>query len=176
MSLNTDQEINLAVAAGPMLAVVVAMVTVYYSNRNNRQQIMVGKLEELFEIIQTISRYYAIFKMLFPLVKQLLNPENEDMRTFDDYKDSLDEEISESERSQLFSSLSRIEVLARCYTKGKMQEKILKFRDLMYAFTDFIVNAGGLQEAHLETGFPSFGEFQAQLDDLKKDIITQLKI
>src|ERR1700744_4816686 len=98
MSLNTDQEINLAVAAGPILAVIVGMVTVYYSNRNNRQQIIVGKMEELFEIIQTISRYYSIFKMLFPLVKQLLNPENEDMRTFDDYKDSLDEEISESER------------------------------------------------------------------------------
>jgi hypothetical protein len=171
-----DQEINIAVAIGPMLAVVVAMITVYYTNRNNRQQILVGKLEELFEIIQTISRFYPIFKMLFPLVKQLLNPDNEDMRTFDDYKTSLDEEISESERSQIFSSLSRIEVLARCYTKGELQEKILKFRDLIYSFADFVFNAGGLQEAHLETGFPSFSEFQGQLDSLKKDIIAQLKI
>ena len=174
--MSVDQYINIAIALGPMLAVVVAMVTVYYTNRNNRQQILVGKMEEIFEIIQTISRYYPIYKMMFPLVKQLLSQTNEDLRTFNDYKDSLDEEISEMERSQLFSSLSRIEVLARCYTKGKLQEKILKFRDLMYAFADFVFNAGGLQESHLETGFPSFSDFQAQLDDLKKDIIFQLKI
>lgn len=176
MTLTTDQDINIAVAAGPMLAVIVAMITVYYTNRNNRQQILVGKLEEIFEIIQTISRYYPLYKMMFPLVKQLLNPDNEDMRTFDDYKTSLDEEIPENERSQVFVYLSRIEVLTRCYTKGKLQEKILKFRDLMFSFSDFVFNAGGLQEAHLETGFPSYVEFQAQLDDLKKDIIQQLKI
>jgi len=174
--MSWDFDIQVATAVGPILAVVVAMIAVHHTNKNSKQQIIVGKLEELFEIILTLSRHYPTFKLLFPLVKQIINQSNDEMRTYDEYKVMLDEEISETDRREILINLSRVEVLAKCYTKGKLQEEILKWGNLMYSFADFVFNAGGLQEAYLDKGFPTFTEFTRQLEDLKKEIIVQIQI
>jgi hypothetical protein len=171
--------LEVVTAFGTVGAVIVAMIAINNANKNSKQQIIVGKLEELFETIQTLTRYYGKFMELsshaFAFKEQIKVTKL--LNTYSDYYSYRDKLISEDERNQIIVYLSRIEVLTRCYTKGKLKEQALKYEDLMFSFAEFVFDGGSIhQELKYKEGFPSYEEFYALVETIKAEIISQIEI
>jgi hypothetical protein len=164
-------------ALGTIGAVGVGMIAIRNSDRNSRQQVLVGKLEEIFEIIQALSRKYGIFNELYFKVEDLHDDTHPEIETIDQYYTIRDQLLPEEERKQIIVYLSRIEVLANCYTKGTLQKSILNYENLMYEFSEFIFTTGSIQkDRNWKDGFPKIEPYYDLTEKLKKDIISQMKI
>ncbi|NQV91735.1 hypothetical protein HQ489_04645 [Candidatus Woesearchaeota archaeon] len=160
-----------------IVAVVVAIVAVYYGNKNSKQQILITKLEELFEVVQSLSRYYGRLMELNFKVEELRDSENKELQTLAQYYEIRDQKISKEERLRISEYLSRIEVLTECYTKGDLKKQLLHFEKLMYSFSDLVFNGGSIhQELNFKKGFPNYEEFNTLIKELKQRIITEIKM
>jgi len=160
-----------------IVAVVVAIVSVYVSNKSSKRQILVPKLEELYEVICSLSRYYGRFMNLNAKVEELRDSEYKELQTLSQYYQIRDQEIEEDERRKVKNYLSRIEVLAECYTKGDLKKKILDYEDMMYSFSDFVFKAGSIhQELKYKNGFPEDEDFNSLITKLKKELISKIRL
>jgi hypothetical protein len=160
-----------------LLAVVVAMIAIYCTNKNSKRQILVVKLKELFETIQMLASYYEVFKLLYSSVMALRDINNTEIVTRAQYFSKRDEFLSMEERDQIIKYLSRLDVLTDCYTKKTLHKKCLAYKNLMFTFYDFVFNAGSLQQAiSYPEGFFNYNEFHEIVADLKKDLRPQIKV
>lgn len=158
------------------LTMLVAILAIIYTNRNNTKQIRTGKLEELFQCIQSLSRNYGLFMEYWHLVHQLRDKDDKEIQTLADYYSLRDKKLTIEKRSEIIMLLSRIEVLSECYTDANLKEDLLRYEDLMYCFFDLVVNAGSIsQELKYKNGFPTFEEFFKRTIDLKAQIVLEIK-
>ncbi|HVS91459.1 MAG TPA: hypothetical protein VHE59_05460 [Mucilaginibacter sp.] len=172
-----DKLMGLLTTIGTVGAVVVAMIAIYRSDKNSKQQILVGKLEELFETVRSLGLYYGVFHELNGYLLAHRDTNSTEMSTRSEYIDIRDKKLSEGDRELINKYLSKIEVLAKCYTQGALQVKCLNYQDIMYAFADFVFNGGSIyKEINYRNGFPKFEEFYSQLEDLKKEIVLKIKL
>ena len=158
-----------------VIGVLISLFTIYYSNRNSRKQIITSKLEEMYQVIQILSRYYGVFVDLSHKVNQLRN--EEESLTLEQYFILRDEKIPNDVRINIGELLSRIEVLAECYTNKDLKMKILKFASLLYSFFDLVTNGGSIyQELHWKDRFPDFKDFFLMVKEVKVHLIKEIKI
>lgn len=160
-----------------LAAVIVAIVAIYFGNRNNKRQIRVLKLEELFSVIQLLSNYYRKLNELELKIEELRNPEYQELQTLSQYYEIRDKAIPAEERDKIYNHLSRLEVLAQCYTKRKLKKKILSYESMMYAIIDLTFNGGSMyQELNWENDFPDYEEFDKIVKELKEGIRSIIKL
>lgn len=175
--MNYQNVLDSLTAFGTVGAVVLGLAAIYYSNKNNRQQLRISKLEELYQTIQSLGRNYGKFMDLFFKVEQLRNNEDKELITLNQYYALRDQHLPLEERMKIVDYLSRIEVLSRCYTDGKLLQDLKAFEDLMFSFADFVFNGGSIhQELKWKNGFPNYEKFYAQVEDLKKEILAEIDI
>ena len=156
---------------------IIALVSIRYANKNNRQQIRTGGLEELYQAIQILSRHYGIFKELWFKVQQLRDSDDKELRTLEQYYQLRDQKFPDANREKVSNLLSRIEVLAECYTTGELKSKILKYETLMYSFYEFVFQAGSIQqEIHFRAGYPDYEAFYLMVKELKEEIVKEIKV
>ena len=107
-----------------VFALLVSISTLYYSNRNNKKQILVGKYEELFEVVIKLGSYYQVFINLSFQVDILKDPHivGKKMTTLSQYNEYRDLYLTENDKNQLSIYLARLEVLRKCYTKKILGE------------------------------------------------------
>ena len=161
---------------GTVGAVVVGMIAIYYTNKNSKKEIRTHKLEEVFELIQSLSRYYGIFKELYFSIEDLQDESKENIKTISEYRKIRDQKLEVADRQKIISDLARLEILSKCYTKGLLLNKILEYEDLMYSFSDFVFNAGSLhKEIKWQNGFPTHEDYSIIIKELKSKIIEQIK-
>jgi len=163
--------------AAVIIGVLISLFTIYFSNSNSRKQIITSKLEEMYQVIQTLSRYYGIFVDLSYKVNQLKNENEKELLTLEQYYILRDEKLPNNDRINIGELLSRIEVLAECYTKKDLKKKILKFESLMYSFFELVTNGGSIyQELQWKDGFPDFEDFFLMVKEVKVHLIKEIKI
>ena len=168
--------LDILTTIGTVGAVAIGMVAIYHSNKNSKREIKIHKLEEIFELIQSLSRYYGRFKELYFSIEDLRDKKKKDIQTLSDYYKIRDKKISSSERQKIISDLSRLEVLSKCYTEDSLLNKILEYEELMYSFSDFVFHGGSLhQELKWKNGFPTYEEYGSIIDELKKLLIDNIK-
>lgn len=168
--------LDILTALGTVGAVVVGMVAINRANKISKREIRTHKLEEIFELIQSLSRYYGKFKELYLSVEDLRDKEKKEIQTLSDYYKIRDEKLPSADRQKIIADLSRLEVLTKCYTEDSVLNKIMKYEDLMYSFSDFVFNGGSMhQELKWENGFPDYEEYSILIEELKTQIIGQIK-
>lgn len=168
--------LDILTAIGTLGAVAIGMAAIYHANKNSKREIKTHKLEEIFELIQSLSRYYGIFKELYFSIEDLRDKEKKDIQTLSDYYKIRDEKLPSIDKLKIIADLSRLEVLTKCYTEDSLLNKILKYEDLMYSFTDFVFNVGSMhKELKWKNGFPDYEEYSILIEELKTLIIDQIK-
>ena len=166
-----DYDVIIALAA-----LLVAIGTIYFSNKNNRQQIKTGKLEELFQCIQSVSSHYGIFMDLWFKLEQLRDPDNKEINSLDDYYKERDNKLPVDKRNVINELLTRIEVLAECYTNGRLKQSTIRYSNMLAIFFYLVSNGGSTQqEINWKDGFPSFNDFYEMTRGLKADIAAAIK-
>jgi hypothetical protein len=168
--------IEIFTATGTIGAVIIGMAAIYHSNKNSRREINTEKIEEIFELIQSLSRNYRDFKDLYFSIEDLRNENKKNIETLSDYYKIRDEKFSFSNKQKIIADLSRLEVLSKCYTENSLLNKILEYEELMYSFSDFVFHGGSLhQELKWKNGFPTYEEYYSIIDELKKLLIDKIK-
>lgn len=168
--------LDILTAIGTVGAVAIGMAAIHHANKISKREIRTHKLEEIFELIQSLSRYYGKFKELYFSIEDLRDKEKKDIQTLSDYYKIRDEKLPSADRQKIIADLSRLEVLTKCYTEDSVLNKILKYEDLMYSFSDFVFNGGSMhQELKWKNGFPDYEEYSILIEELKTQIIDQIK-
>jgi len=168
--------IDILTAIGTVGAVGIGMAAIYHANKNSKREIKTHKLEEIFELIQSLSRYYGKFKELYLSIEDLRDKEKKNIQTFSDYYKISDEKLPSADRQKIIADLSRLEVLSKCYIEDSLLDKILKYEDLMHSFSDFVFNGGSMhQELKWKNGFPNYEEYFTLIEELKTQIIDKIK-
>ena len=160
-----------------LLAVIVAMGAIYYSNKNNQKQILVGKYEELFETVIQLASYHDIFINLSFQADMFKDPSIRGRKivTIEQYNAYRDKHLPPNEVEQIRTYLSKLEVLRKCYTKKSLYEKCEEYNSLMFAFfmyTVYPISAG--PEIHYDQ-LPQRVQFLIGLEGFKKEIIAQIE-
>lgn len=167
--------IDILTAIGTIGALIIALAAIWHTNQNSKREIKTHKLEEIFELIQSLSRYYAIFKELYFSIESLQDSKKKEIKPLSNYYKIRDEKLPPIDRQKIIADLSRLEVLSKCYTEDLLLNKILKYEDLMYSFSDFVFNGGSLhKELKWKHGFPNYEEYDTLNKELKTLIIKQL--
>lgn len=160
---------------GTVGAVIVGMCAINRANKNNREQILTNKLEELLELIIVSAKYFGILKDLYFDIE---NYRNQDIiKTLLEYYEIRDTKFPKEEREKLFDKLSRIQILAKCYTNSSLKKEILEYEDMMYSFAELASEGGSLsQQIKWKKGLPTYEEFTVFLRDIEKQIINKLTV
>jgi len=157
-------------------ALIVAVVAIYYSNKNTRQQIRTEKFEELYQAILTLSHYYGLFMEFWFKIQQLRDNTDKEIQTLGQYYQLRDRKITTDERRNIEDLLSRITVLTECYTKGDLKKKIKDYETLMYSFFELVVQGGSIQqEIHFKDGYPGYDQFYSMTKSIQDDIVKEIK-
>ena len=73
--------------------------------------------------------------------------------------------------------MSRIQILAKCYTSSNLKKEILEYEDLMYSFALLASDGGSIhQQIKWKNGLPTYEEFTVILRNIEKKIIAELSL
>lgn len=161
---------------GLISGIIIAVVTIFYSNKNNQKQIIVSKLEELLQLVQSTHRAsYRKLKQLEINVIDLRSNQFETLKTLNDYYSLRDQILPQESRTYLAEQLSRLEVLSECYTKSSLRTKLLEYEELMFTFLSFVSVGGNIhKEIYFKDGFPNEEEINKLVKDLKSKIVKEI--
>ena len=167
--------LDIFTAVGTVGAVIIAMIAINRNDKNTKKQITTTKLEELLELVKTSSKYYVILKGLNNDIKNLNNPDYDKLTTINQYFEIRDNKLPEEERDKMFNRLSRIEVLAKCYTFDELRKELLEYEDLIYTMTEKATNTGSFTEMlNWKNGFPTYEKFHDMLMKIEDKSIQQI--
>ncbi len=176
--MNPSDIINIITAAGTIAAVVVALLAIRHANRSSRQQIVTGKLEELYQTVEKLGTYHNIFMTLFHSVLAYKDQDNHTIRSLKSYYDERDKYLTEADKFEAVELLTRIEVLAECYATEKLKQELLDYYNIMGVFLELVWMGGSLawEVKYREVGFPNYDEYRELVAGLKKQIVAQIKM
>ncbi len=173
--MNLKLTLDFFTAVGTVGAVIIAMITIIKNDINTKKQITTNKLEELLELIKTSAKYYVVLKDLNNEIANLHNTEYEELTTIEQYNDIRDDRFPYEEREKMLNKLSRIEVLAKCYTSDNLKKELLIYEDLIYTMTEKAINTGSITELlNWRNGFPSYDKFHEMLVKIEEKTIDQI--
>ncbi|MCD6013765.1 MAG: hypothetical protein K0Q79_3627 [Flavipsychrobacter sp.] len=168
---------NLISGLSNSVAVVVAIIAIYSSSRNNRHQILTGKLEELYQVIDQASQYYHILIGLNFSVEEYQQQNNGELKSITQYYVVRDRSLATEDRQKIETYISRIEVLGKCYTNGDLQQSIMHYRQLIGLLYQKVAHLNSITaEVFYSTGFPNYNDHLEILEKLKTRILVKMTI
>ena len=168
--------LDILIAVGTVGAVIAAMIAIYRSDKNSRQQILVNKLEELYEAIQSLSGYYPILEMLHYNIAVLRKKEKSPFDWLPEYYARRDSLLSAVDTKLIKSHLSRIAILTSLYTSGELQTSLLQYWDILYWFSDLVIDGSSMRSVFvIKKEFPKQPEFIDLVEKLKDAILNEIK-
>lgn len=163
-----EKHTNLITALAAIGALVISTVAIIKSSQDNKKQIVVGKVEEIYELVIFL---YVEYNQLYKLEIKLEECGNENDENYADaiweYEIELEKLKKKVDLDDLFNKALRLHVLANSYLTNDLKQEILLFNKLFESIilTLKIQNLSIKNEEYPE-GFPtneSTRNFVAQL-------------
>jgi len=159
------------------LALIAAGLSIFWNNRNNKQQIKTSKLEELFEVIRTLQDLYYLMAETTYQTKAYKDPEDKTINSLQEYRLKRDELLSRNERDKIVKYVSRIEVLTECYTRGKLNDKIMNYHEMLVAIANYTFNGGDINyQAKFDGDFVDTDKYRSDTKEILDNIIKEIKV
>ncbi len=163
-----EKHTNIITALAAIGALVISTVAIIKSSQDNKKQIVVGKVEEIYELVIFL---YVEYNQLYKLEIKLEECGNENDENYADaiweYEIELEKLKKKVDLDDLFNKALRLHVLANSYLTSDLKQEILLFNKLFESIilTLKIQNLSIKNEEYPE-GFPtneSTRNFVAQL-------------
>lgn len=161
-----------------IVAIVVSLVAFFFTFFQNRKgrisQIQTAKLEELLECVYELSKFYGEFKLLENKIVEK-NKEGSNI-SFEKYRENYEYGFIVKRHEKIDVLLSRVEVLYKVYTKGKINSLLGEYFNMMDCFYMYVLNTGDLQKSlKYPKGFPTESEFRKVIEDIEVKLIVEIK-
>lgn len=172
--------ISLAVALVSLVALWISYRTMRASNKNNRQQILVGKVEEIYESITELNYYYRTFELIYNRLNEYHNTNNsspERSNWLKEYQNSVEQFVERNNVEDLYKITSRLRVLSNSYLSGDLQLKCLTYNDMFVKMMDVVIyQQKMLQETFYAEGFPDALTLQKYLESMQVELVKVIDL
>lgn len=162
-----------------LCALIISIAAIIISSRDNRKQIMIGKIEEIYELtIALYSRYSTLHELYLYLSRysgeQIPNYREKYRKEYFDYRNECEKvNIYQDTYSKIF----RLNVLANAYLKKDLKIEILAFTHLIEDLTTQAYRSK--REYYIDsykTGFPQQVNVSKLVDDLESKYIDEINM
>ena len=169
---------NIYSSALSIIAIVVSLVAFFFTFFQNRKgrisQIQTAKLEELLECVYELSKFYGRFKLLENKVGEK-NKKGSNI-SFEKYRENHEYGFIVKRHKEINILLSRIEVLYKVYTKGKINRLVGGYFNMMDCFYMYVQNTGDFQKTlKYPNGFPNEDQFSEIIKNIETKLIVEIK-
>ncbi|BAX80978.1 hypothetical protein [Labilibaculum antarcticum] len=160
-----------------LFALIAAFYSIYRNNRNNKLQIKVSKLEELFEVIKSLGGSYYLMAGTTYQTKAYQNPQDKTINSLKEYWMERDELLPREERDKIVKYVSRLDVLTECYTRGKLNKKIRSYHEMLVAISNYTFNGGDIiYESKFGADFVETEKYRSDTKEILDEIIKEIKV
>ncbi len=160
-----------------VLSITFSIIVIRQTRKNHRQNIIVEKLEEIFEIIDYFSKIYPELLNLSLFLEPYYNDTENNITHYNNYIDERTRKLQLIDIEYLYKMFSRIEILTLSYCSDKLQTEVLSFTKLIFDLSRYVF---GMQRIYIEMwwkeGFPDFVKIHEYSDVISNEIITEIGI
>ncbi|NWL03676.1 hypothetical protein DM790_22895 [Flavobacterium collinsii] len=165
-----------------LFAIVLSGIAIYFSKKDNKKQITVGKIEEAYEITILLYSSYPTLRHLYELLDNYYNPlqntdpihRNSYYKMFTEHKEKCEERnMYQSTYKQIF----RLNVLANSYLERETKIQVLAYTQLYESLLSFIFTLNRMsQQANFKEGYPTVENMSKFVDSLESNFIKTINL
>ncbi len=168
----------------PITALVISILTIYFTRKNIKKQIKVNKIEEILEILNSLSKYYMpMFWLVNDAIEireklnkgeKLVGSELDHSNKSKEFIDSIDKEVLERR-------ISRLYILVNAYVSNKANSN-LKLRILALSnlygvmFQSISNNEFFFIDTNFKEGIPKRGKLSNFIIEIENDLIKEMDL
>jgi hypothetical protein len=167
--------VDILIAIGTIGAVIVALFSIHFSKKSSKNEILVHKLQELYELILKAGKYYGKIAELYIRINKIKNEEKNEAEKLSYYNDIRDAILPNKEKDEVANLLSRIDIFTNCYIENELKSLILKYSDFLYAYLEFATNAGSIYSDLKKIKFIEAEEFYNMHNEISVRLINEIK-
>ena len=183
MEIDSSKLIDYIFKTLPIIAIVISLLTIYFTRRNVKKQIRVNKLEEILEIIYSTTREYPfLFWVITDMrrVKELSAINEFISEGYLNYTERIEEYLKYADEEKLKNKLSRLQVLVTAYlpnNDNNLQFKIIALAEiLLYIYQGIFSNELNYRNPYYINGIPKPGAFGKFVIEIEKNIIKEMDL
>ncbi len=168
----------------PIVAIVISLATIFINKKNIKKQIRVSKIEEILEIINSLSQYYVPL-LIFVNDKKSIEEKNNKKEKLVGYQLEHDEKVKRFlktiDKEALQKRMNRLYVLANAYlsstSNNNLKARILTLSQLYGLLFQTIVNNDlFFIDQHYKSGLPRRAKFGKFIMQIENDLIREMKL
>lgn len=162
-------------------ALIVAVRAIRISTEDNRTQVIVGKCEEIYELLSSTVVEYDLLQKLYCSLQQYHNNLNDISSLtrdyFEDYKVELDRIKSIIDTEELFKKLIRLNVLSNAYLDEPLMFEVNAYSNLFQELLITTIQAQLItDETDFKEGFPTNEKFYQFTKKIAHKLITKISL
>lgn len=165
---------------GIVVSIIISIFAIRYATKNNREQIIIAKTEEAYEL--TLFLFYR-YQVLFFLHRMLESSRNESYPPeqrqgfLKNYEIELEKVNRIIDSDALYEKSSRLRVLANAYLKPTLKLKINSYCDLYdILLTSSLKRDTLFRNAHFKEGFPTQDKMFLFVKKLEQEFVENINL
>ena len=164
-----------------IFAVVVAVIAIKRTTRDNQKQILIGKVEEIYEITNSLYSYYPTLYKLYLILEKYNDTKlydiNQRKEFYEDYKFMLEQCQKKNMYEDLYNKIFRLNVLANSYLQRELKMQILSYTDLFESLLAFVFHEETLsKKISYQEGFPPRANLHMFVKNLEAEFIKSINL
>lgn len=179
MEIDFSVILQSATAGAAFVACYLSFQAIQQSEKISNRQILVGKIEEAYEITQFLRYYYSSLEFIFDNLSDSRNEKDtiQAQALGKNHQDLVDEFKKNVDVDELEKKIGRLRVLAQAYLKGELKMKVLVYCDL---FEKLIVVSLRkqifIQDLFYNTGFPKHIKVYNYCEELEVELLNLIDL
>lgn len=176
-----DSHYNLITAMMAICALIVSGIAIVRSSMDSKKQIVVGKIEEIYELTIALYSSYLTLRSVTFILHDYYNDEKFDQPTRDtiylNYKSLIVKYQEKNMYGELYDKIFRLNVLANSYLKKPLKTEVLAYSELFEVLIEFVFYQQRIkQQVFYKEGFPTQINMSKFIDSLEAQFIEIINI
>lgn len=164
---------------GSIAAIVIAIIAIKFATKTSKHEILVSKVEEIYEITQELLYYYSSLILIYNQHEEFFKTKNslEKSALKLTYNKSKEQFKNDVDIFELYKKTGRLKTLAQAYLTSELKLKVLAYNDLfekLIAVT--LYEQKMLQEMFYSEGFPDKLILSDYSFEIEVDLIKAIQI
>lgn len=155
----------------------IAFFALWYQNKNFKKNIEIGKLEEIYILVQKASSFHYQLMELYNNFLILRDKDDKSIENLNQFYQKRDKLILKEDFTQLLNNVFRIELLAKSYTDQVLRDELLYFVHIMIPLIELSHNGASIkQELYWEDGFPDYSRYDKLRKDIEDGLVSKITL
>ncbi|MEZ7497804.1 hypothetical protein QO200_03540 [Flavobacterium sp. Arc3] len=169
---------NLITSFTAIGALVISTIAIIKASQDNKKQIIVGKLEEIYELVcYLIVEYEELYELLLKLETCGAEDDDNYLEAIENYKLELKKVKKKIDLNELFNKIIRLHVLGNSYLSKELRLEILEYNFLFECLITTVQNCKLTRKnKDYNEGFPTTENIRSLASQLATKLIEKINL